>query len=235
MAKSADDPRTFISQISLVGRGGGAVKTLAGFKKSHHTVPDAVNAATQGFFAKLCAGELAAEAEDFFQRARAGLGYKRKEIALEVTSPAAVLAAKDFTLEIAYALEEADPASYGVTRTLHSLRNGDLLQVAEFDALFAGQFSGIVFALTKGARVEAVIDAVEGLDADMRLTVAYPSDCRQCTLTVAEVEAAVICDGATLEMRFPRNASPRELIEAFAAVRRAFALTKDRALSGLLG
>src|SRR6184192_4054860 len=75
MAKSADDPRTFISQVSLVGRGGGAVKALAGFKKSHHTVPDAVNAATQGFFAKLCAGELAAEAEDFFQRARAGLGY----------------------------------------------------------------------------------------------------------------------------------------------------------------
>lgn len=237
MAKSADDPRTFISRVSLVGRGGGRVKALAGFKKAHHTVPDAVNAATQGFLAKLCAPELAAEAEGFFQRAKASLGYKRKEIALDVTSPLAVLTSKDFTLEISYALDEADPAGYGVTRTLHSLRNGDLLRVAEFDALFAGQFSGIVFALKKGTRVEAVIDAVEGLEADgdeAVMKVDYPSDCRSCTLTVAGVEAAVVCDGATLEMQFPRNASPRELVEAFAGVREAFKLTKDRVLAGLL-
>jgi hypothetical protein len=48
------------------------------------------------------------------------------------------------------------------------------------------------------------------------------------------VGAAVVCDGATLEMRFDKAGSPRELVEAFAAVRKAFALTKDRALAGLL-
>lgn len=242
MAKpAAEDPRSFISQVSLVGRGGGAFKSLRGFDKSRHTVPDAVNHATSAFLAKLCAPELADEAEGFFQRARAAMAYKRKEVSLDVTSPNAVLSAKDFTLEIAYALEDADPASYVVTRTLHSLRNGDVLQVAEFDALFAGQFSAIAFALKKGVRVEAVIDAVEGLDHEedagtdtARLRVDYPSDCRECTLTVDGVDAAVVCDGATLEMRFGKSGSPRELLEAFAAVRKAFALTKDRALAGLL-
>ncbi len=246
MAKSADDPRTFISQVSLVGRGGGAFKSLGGFDKSRHTVPDAVNNATSGFLAKLCTPELSAEAEDFFQRAKAALSYKRKDLGLDVTSPLAVLSAKDFTLEIAYALESGDPAHYTITRTLHSLKNGDLLQVAEFDTLFAGQFSAIAFALKKGVRVEAVIDAVEGLEAaetddeppeagvGAKLRVDYPSDYRDCTLTVAGVDAAVVCDGATLEMRFGKNGSPRELVEAFAAVRKAFALTKDRALAGLL-
>lgn len=235
MAKSAaDDPRSFISQVSLVGRGGGAFKTLRGFDKSRHTVPDAVNHATSGFLAKLCAAELAEEAEAFFQRARAELGYKRKDVSLEVTSPAAVLSAKDFTLEIAYALEAGEPSSYAITRTLHSIKNGDLLRVAEFDALFAGQFSAIAFALKKGVRVEAVIDAVEGLEEDAELRVDYPSDCRECTLRVDGIGAAVVCDGATLEMRFERNGSPRELVEGFAAVRKAFALTKDRALAGLL-
>ena len=174
------------------------------------------------------------------------MNYKRKDIGLDVTSPVAVLGAKDFTLEIAYALEAADPASYAITRTLHSIKNGDLLRVAEFDELFAGQFSAIAFALKKGVRVEAVIDAVEGLEDDddgdagseptkaAKLRVDYPSDCRDCTLTVAGVDAAVVCDGATLEMRFGKNGSPRELVEAFAAVRKAFALTKDRALAGLL-
>jgi len=241
MAKSADDPRTFISQVSLVGRGGGAFKTLGGFDKSRHTVPDAVNNATSGFLAKLCTPELSAEAEDFFQRAKDALSYKRKDIGLDVTSPMAVLSAKDFTLEITYALEAADPATYTITRTLHSLKNGDLLRVAEFDSLFAGQFSAIAFALKKGVRVEAVIDAVEGLESDedggddtVKLRVDYPSDYRDCTLTVEGVDAAVVCDGATLEMRFGKNGSPRELVEAFASVRKAFALTKDRALAGLL-
>lgn len=235
MSKAAGDPRSFISQVSLVGRGGGAVKTLHGFDKSRHTVPDAVNHATSGFLAKLCAPELADEAEGHFQRTRAALAYKRKDLSLDVTSPMAVLSARDFTFEVLYALDEADPGAYAVTRTLHSLRNASLLDVPEFDGLFAGKFSSVHFLLAKGVRVEAVIDAVEALDEEAGLRVDYPSDCRACTLTVADVEAEVICDGASLEMRFPRSGSPKELVLAFAAARKAFALTKDKALSGLLG
>ncbi|MFA6961102.1 MAG: hypothetical protein WC205_10145 [Opitutaceae bacterium] len=240
MAKSAaDDPRSFISQVSLVGRGGGAFKRLRGFDKSRHTVPDAVNNATCGFLAKLCSPELAEEAETFFQNTRTALAYKRKDVSLDVTPPLAVLNAKAFTLEILYTLEAADPGSYAVTRTLHSIKNGDLLRVDEFNELFAGQFSAIAFALKKGVRVEAVIDAVEGLapgeDGEpVTLRVDYPSDCSECTLTVEGIGASVVCDGATLEMRFEKSGSPRELVEAFAAVRKAFALTKDRALAGLL-
>jgi hypothetical protein len=250
MAKSAEDPRTFISQVSLVGRSDGAFKALRGFDRKRHTEPDAVNQATSSFLAKLCAPELAEVAEAFFQSARSALAYKRKDIALDVTSPLAVLSAKDFTLEIAYALAPVDPSSITITRTLHSIKSGDLLRVAEFNELFAGQFTAIAFALKKGVRVEAVIDAVEALaaaeddagntggggDAEGagRLRVDYPSDCSRCTLTVEGVGAAVVCDGASLEMRFEKAGSPRELVEAFAAVRKAFALTKDRALAGLL-
>lgn len=206
---------------------------MSGFKKSHHTVPDAVTPATMAFFARLCADELAEEAEGWFQRTRAVLGYKRKELALDVTSPVAVLTAKDFTFELSYALSEGDPAAYELTRCLHGLRSGELVRTGEFDGLFAGTFNAVVFALRKGVRVEAVIDAVEGLGTT-ELSVDYPSDCRDCTLSLEGVEANVVCDGATLAMRFPRSGSPRELIEGFAALRQAFALTKDRALAGLL-
>ena len=82
--------------------------------------------------------------------------------------------------------------------------------------------------------MEAVIDAVEALGKESQLTVAYPSDCGHCVLSVEGVGAEVVCDGATLEMRFPKNAAPQELIAAFAAVSSAFALTKNRVLAGLL-
>jgi len=234
MAKCAQDQSAFVQQVRFVGRSGGLVKSLRGFKKSHHTVPDAVNVATSGFLAKLCVDELAEEAEKFFQQARSVFGYKRKELTLELTSPNAVLAAKDFTFELTYALDEADAASYVLTRSLHGLRSGDFASTSECETLFAQQFFELAFVLTKGAPVEAVIDAVEGLADNDALKVEYPSDCSDCTLAVADVSATVRFDGSELAMGFPRSGSPRELLEAFVAVREAFALTKRPVLAALL-
>src|SRR5260221_160332 len=117
-------PSRIVVGINFIGRGGGAVKTVGRVKKSQHTLPEATNAATNAFLGKICEGELAAEAEGFFQAARSGLGYKRKEVSLGVASPAAVLTTKDFVLEIFYALEESMSGRYAVTTTLHSLKSG---------------------------------------------------------------------------------------------------------------
>jgi hypothetical protein len=228
-------PFSRISQVRLNGGGGGAVKTLRAFDKSRHKLPDAVNSATEGFLAKLCAGELAEEAESMFQRARAALGYKRAGITLDLGAGLATLTTKDFCWELAYALEPTEPSRYTSTRSLHTLRNGDLVRLAEFNSLFDAQFDALVFDLARGVRVEAVIDAVEALSADAALHVEYPSDASRCTLTVPGLTARVECDGATLAMRLGRAGSPAECLEAFAAVRAAFNLTRDEVLAGLIG
>jgi len=228
-----DLPSDIIAGISFIGRSGGAVKTLAGFRKGHHTVPDAANAVTQAFLGKICAAELGAEAEDLFQRVRTGLGYKRKDLGLSLTPPTAVLSARDFTVDFGYALDEQDPSRYVVTRALHGLRNAELARTEELAALFAGAFSEISFGLRKGARVEAVIDLIEHLDGEGGLSVDYPADCRECHIRVAGVAAAVRCTGAAMEMVFPRAGSPGELIAEFDAVRSAFAVSRE--LAGLVG
>lgn len=210
------------------------MKNLGGFRKQHHTLPDAVNAATTAFFAKLCAGELAEEGEAMFQRVRTAFGYKRAELSLDVATPHAVLTAKDFVFEIDYALSESEPTEFVVARTLHSLASPDVLERPALDEIFAAAFSAIVFGLGKGVRVDAVIDAIEELPAGAPLQVNYPSNCAHCVLSVDGVAAEVMCDGSTLEMRFPRNGSPRELAREFLAVRAAFALTKNRVLAGLI-
>ncbi len=226
-------PSDIIAGISFVGRSGGAVKTLAGFRKGHHTVPDAANAVTQAFLGKICATELGDETENLFQRVRTGLGYKRKDLGLSLTPPTAVLAARDFTVDFAYALDESDPSRYVVTRTLHGLRNAELARTEEFAAVFAAAFSEISFGLQKGARVEAVIDLIEHLDGEGGLAVDYPADCRECMIRVAGVAAEVRCTGAAMEMVFPRAGSPGELMAEFAAVRGAFAVSRE--LAGLIG
>jgi hypothetical protein len=226
-------PSRVVAGISFVGRSGGLVKELSGFRKGHHAVPDAANATTNAFLGKICGQELAEEAERLFQDLRAGLGYKRKDIVLSVTSPLAMLGAKDFTVEIYYALEAREPGRYSITTTLRGLMSAELTRKEAFARSFAGRFSEISFALKKGASVEAVIDAIEELDRDDGLAVTYPSDYRECTVSVEGVDAAVRCTGTALEIVFPRAGGPAELIEAFAAVREAFRISKG--LSGLIG
>lgn len=225
-------PSQIIAGIGFTGRSGGMVKALGGFKKGHHTVPDAANEVTNAFLGKICSAELGEQAEALFQRVRTGLGYKRKDVTLTLAAPQAVLVAKDFTVELSYALEAAAPARYLVTQFLHSLRNGDLAQTEEFAGIFAAMFSEITFGLKKGARVEAVIDVIEALDESAGLRVDYPADYLECTIAVEGVDAQVRCTGATLDIVFPRAGSPRELMAGFAAVRGAFAVSKD--LAGLL-
>lgn len=213
------------------------MKALRGFDKSRHSVPDAVNAVTGAFLARLCAAELAEEAEGMFQRARAALGYKRAGIALDVGAGGAVLTTKDFCWELAYALEQGDPARWVLTRSLHGLRSGDLVRLEAFNELFAAQFDAVVFDLARGVRVEAVIDAVEALDAEAEgaLSVEYPSDCSRCVLSAPGVAARVECDGATVAMRLGRAGSPAECLAQFDALREAFRLSKDAVLAGLIG
>ena len=225
-------PSNVIASICFVGRSGGLVKTLGGFKKAHHTVPDAVNAVTTGFLARICEVDLAREAETLFQAARAGLGYKRREISLGVASPLATLVTKDFAVDILYAFDEGNPGRYVLTTTLRELRSAEFARHDEFARIFAGRFAEISFALKKGARVEAVIDAIEALDDASGLSVRYPSDYRDCVIRVKGVGAEVRCTGAARDVIFPRAGTPGELIEAFVAVRGAFGIS--RALSGLI-
>ncbi len=229
---AAELPERIVTSLAFTGRAGGAVKQLAGFKKSHHSVPDAANATTNAFLGKICETELAEEAERLFQEVRAGLQYKRKDIALTVTSPLAVLTAKDFAVEVLYALEETDPARYAVTTTLRDLRDLETAQRPEFARIMAGKFTEITLGLKKGVRVEPVIDAIEALNGEGGIGVEDPSDCRDCTVRVAGVDAAVRCTGMSLEIVFARGGGPAELLAAFAAVREAFQISK--ALAGMI-
>lgn len=209
------------------------VKSLTGFRKGHHTVPDVANAVTNAFLGKLCGAELAAEAEGLFQALRTGLDYKRKDISLQVSHSVATLAARDFQLEIAYALEAIDPARYCVVTALRELRDLAVARHAAIVGTFAGRFTELSFELTRATSVEAVVDLIEALDGDGGLEVSYPSDCRTCTIAVPGVDAVVRCTGGTFDMVFPRGGAPAELLEAFAAVRTAFQVSKP--LAGLIG
>lgn len=234
MATAKEDSTSYVQAIRFTGYGTGLVKTLSGFKKSQHSVPDAVNASTLAFLARLASQELSEDAEKLFQEARAQLNYKRKDLSLDLSPPNAVLTAKDFTYELSYGFDGEDSTAYRQQWSLSGFTELEFLRGEACNILFSGRFSELVFSLTKGARIEEVIDAVENLDSDT-LRVDYPSDCSHCMLSVEGLDARVRFDGAEMAMLFARAGSPVELLDGFLTLRHAFSLTKSKELSGLLG
>jgi len=228
-----DVPASVIADLRFIGRESGTVKSLSGFNKKRHTLPDTVNAATNAFLARLCTPELAERGEALFQAVREAMGYKRREISLSVDSDSGLarLTARDFSLEVSYALEPSSPEFYVFRQTLLDAQTGELLHNAAFNEVFAGAFSELSFTLKKGVQVEAVIDAVEvlgevGKPSHSPLRVSYPSDYSVCEIAVEGIEARVRCTGASIDMVFPRTGSPLELLREFAAVRSAFSLSE---------
>lgn len=232
MASEDKNASPIVEGLRFEGRQSGLVKTLRGFRKGQHTVPDAVTPATTAFLGKLCAEELAEEAEALFQSARKEMDYKRKDLSLSLGSGQATLNAKDFSLEIAYRLSTDDPSSYESCWSLSGFQETAFLRGDACSSVFADRFDELVFSLKKGAPVETVIDAIEALE-EHPLQVDYPSDCSHCLLSVEGVDAQVRFNGAELSMLFPRRGAPILLLDAFLAVRDAFALTKARPLAGL--
>lgn len=222
---SSDLPPQIVRAIAFVGRQSGSIKTLSGFRKSAHSIPDAANAATNAFLAKICSTELADEAERIFQAARTQLGYKRKEIGLNTAPATATITAKDFNLEISYSINDQRPSEYITTTTLRELLDIDVARADSFRSVFAARFSEIEFAFEKRASVEAVIDAIEGLEGDGGVSVDFPSNYESCTVSVAAVDAVVRCTPGALEVIFARRGDPAELIDGFMAIRDAFQIS----------
>jgi len=228
-----DVPASVIADLRFIGRESDPVKSLSGFNKKRHTLPDSANATTNAFLARLCAPELAERGEALFQAVREAMGYKRRELSLSVDSDGGLarLSARDFALELFYALEPSSPEFYVFSQTLLDTRTSELLHNAAFNEVFAGAFSELSFTLQRGVQVEAMIDAIEVLDevgkpGHSPLRVSYPSDCSVCEITVEGVEARVRCTGASIDMVFPHAGSPLELLREFAAVRSAFSLSE---------
>ena len=234
MSDHTTDGSACVRSIRFSGHATGFFKHLRGFRKGQHTVPDAVSPTTLAFLARLCTEELTEEAETLFQSARQICDYKRRDLALDLSPPAATLTARNFSLELMYSFDGDDATSWRVQRTLSGFTEMGFLRGEACSRLFAGRFSELIFSLTKGAAVESVIDAVEGLEGDA-LRVDYPSDYSHCLLAVEGVDARVRFDGAELAMLFSREGAPNELLDGFLAVQQAFSLTKSKALSGLLG
>lgn len=215
--KRSNRSRFGIRNIRFAGCESGSIKSLPGFRKGLHTVPERYTESADQFVGKVSAPALEEEAEAFFQQARQVLGYKRREITLTTEPPLALLQTPDFALETSYRLDPDEPTCFLCERVL---TRADLafLATPESETLFLNLFDRLEIELEKALSVEALIDAIED-EPEKGIQVNYPSDCSSCSLRFSGLAFELVATSHRLTIRLPQGGSPPMLIDAYEHLR----------------
>lgn len=214
--------QSVVQAVSLGGSWQGLVKRLDAFDKSRHTAPKFASERAGQFLSRLVEAELIEWGDELLRSLRRGLGYKRRELALEVAGGLARIAGKDFVLSRQYSLLQDSPDTYEVETELGEIESAHLLEVAEFNEAVGPLFDRMRFLFRRENSVERLIDVLEE-DEDGLGELDYPHDCAYCELRLPDCAATFRFDAVSLELRFAHFGSPGQMVAAYERLRTSLA------------
>lgn len=205
---------TPFSAARFQGSLGGSLKDLSGFQKGY-SLPDSPGEYADRTAQRLGAEDLAKHAEDLFQALRGAFGYKRRELSLgtDAETGSATIDAPDYRVDIGLAGHPDAAARYQLSTEVAGIANAEVIRSPEFASVFDGRFDRMVFDFTQPVDIDDIIDRVEDLESD-QITVAYPSDASECTVTVAGLDAKLHFMPKRLSVVAPHNTEVATLLAA---------------------
>lgn len=195
------------------------IASLSGFKKRFHHVPDHVSSSTEDFVVSVSKAEIEKEMKEVFDSIKENLKYKRRE----VTAEAGRIITPDFEYAVYATQNEDDPTEALIIEELVNIKPL-IVGKPEFNEVFDGRFSEVVFQFDSEVDVAALIDQLEEAGRkDVELK--YDHTATWCELSVEDSELSVRMEPDELTVISERRQSPRELIESFFEVQKLIAGT----------
>jgi hypothetical protein len=203
------------------------VRSLSGFIKGRHHVPEWHNSTTESFVEGLAQNEINDEVEKIHTRIRANMNYKRKDMIVDTGH----IVTPDFEFWAQCAQDPDDPAmaviSHRLTNILPSIIDDD-----RFNKVFERSFDDITFKFRKEVDIEDLIDQLEELGAK-NIKPDYPADCSYCDLAIEGSDLKIRISAKTVTIHAPDVASPKKLVQSFIKVQTALAGSPvQKAISG---
>ncbi len=208
-----------LTRVSLLGEKEGRIRSLQGFQKTHH-VPDRVSGATERFVASVGEKDLRDYVDSLYAKLKEQFGYKRRAIDSETSESGATIQTNDFTVNIALSQHKDAPSKYIVTTEVTDVREPNAVTTKAFDNVFSSVFNSITFGSDDASAfdVEQVVDAIEAIDDDSRISVQYPANCSECIITLpGSLYYEIVVTSCTFSLRETEGAAtkPSELIDGF--------------------
>ena len=195
------------------------IASLSGFKKRFHHVRDHVSSSTKDFVVSVAEGEIQNEMKEVFDSIKENLKYKRRE----VTTESGRIITPDFEYAVYAMQSEDDPTEALIIEELVNVKPS-IVQKSEFNEVFDGRFSQVVFQFETEVDVAALIDQLEEPDRkDIELD--YDHTATWCELSIDNSELSLRMEPGELTVISKRRQSPRELIESFFEMQKLIAGT----------
>jgi len=143
----------------LEGTETGAIRSLDGFSRGYHKVPDRLSDSADGWCNRMLADTVAKELQTLYQSARDVLHLKRKDLRKEVDT----LDAPAFRYIVETGQNPEDPTEYFITRRLE-LRQSWTAHREALDELFSDEFQQLVVEFdSMDDSFDALVDRLEDI------------------------------------------------------------------------
>ncbi|NUB24273.1 hypothetical protein GAY30_04990 [Azospirillum brasilense] len=139
----------------------GSIRSLNGFERRYHTVPDKLSTSADNWVQRLLKDQVEEELQNIYLRTKGELGVRRRDLRKEtgdLTTPV-------FRYMIITGQNPEDPSEYIIQRRLE-LRQGWTAKKSEIEAIFGGDFDRIIIELDcTNLSFDKLVDRLEDIAA----------------------------------------------------------------------
>ncbi len=204
------------SNVTLLSEEDGEVKSLPGFKKGFHRVPNSQHKSADSFIKDCGAKIVNDEIHEIADQIKEKLNYKRKELEVSPEGSTRSINTPDFTYSMEIYQSDEDPGDYILLRKLEGFSNSSAILEDELNSIFSNYFEKLEFDLPNSINVKKLIDRIEGFDDDSPISVNYNhADTSTCTVSIDGLDYDIVVAADTVSIVSNYQTSPVNLIIAY--------------------
>lgn len=219
-SSSAKTPRN----AKFAGARYGSVKSLSGFKRHVHTVPNSANSAAQRFVTSISEEELKTHTDRVLSSLRNQLGYGIRDIDRGFAGGSASLKTKDFDVNIDLTVCENEPDSYCLRTEVTNFRNPAIVTSPEFNKAVGPFVDGMELHLPAQFDIEELIDRLEKSPLKNSLEFDYSADLSEVEIRFRDSGVTLRFEDGVCKVTLSKKTSPLALLEAVAKTQGALAV-----------
>jgi hypothetical protein len=197
------------------------IKSLSGFRKETHRIPDSASPSNEAFVAKLAATDLSDDLDLRFAALKSAFAFKRVD--LNVSGPAegaGTIISPYFTYHVQVSQNAANPAEVVWHRRVTDILQPSYALSDQFAEVFDKTFDTLEFTPTEPIDIETLIDRIEELE-DGRIQIEYDRTATNCTLSMKGVKGEIQVAKEKVKFHQRAVADPRQLVQSLVKIQQA--------------
>jgi hypothetical protein len=202
------------------------VKSLPGFNKKFHRVPDNANRTAESFVAKLAQAELEQDLDRVYDSLVNAFDFAYADLTSAGPEEGqASIITKSFKYSVSVTLNPDDPAEVCWVRKVDSITDADTIRSTPFLEVFRNAFDTIEFGLVPHFDLKAFVHTVQAA-RNPNIRVRCDRDLTYCDVQLTGFDATIRIERCRAAIVHRSKKSPEALLDSFRKV--ALAMAAER-------